>query len=180
MHSIFEVHAQAVSCKVSAHWPKELPQSIKTMRLSGRITLHSVAQISLVRGSSLGFRSLPPHFVVFIHGERDLSNLPSLGGATVQISLRIGECECCRCDLAILVWEPLTKEGRRLIPRIFTALCSINYYLPEEHLRDISPVADRRMAGSAPLLPGQGQARPRLVLPPRRLLRLRVVQVLNN
>ena len=50
-------------------------------------------------------------------------------------------------------------------------------YLPEEHLRDIFPLADGRMAGPAPLLPGEGQARPRLVLPPRGLLRVRMVQV---
>ena len=36
-----------------------------------------------------GFCSLSPHFVVFIHGERDLSSLPCLGGAAVQISLKI-------------------------------------------------------------------------------------------
>ena len=37
------------------------------------------------------FRSLSPHFVVFINGERDLSTIPNLGGAAVQISLKIGE-----------------------------------------------------------------------------------------
>ena len=49
--------------------------------------------------------------------------------------------------------------------------------LPEEPLFDVPAVADGGMAGTAPLLPGQGQARPRLVLPPRRVLRLRMVQV---
>ena len=53
---------------------------------------------------------------------------------------------------------------------------TLNHPFPEEPMRDILPVAVRRMAGVAPLLPGQGQARPRLVLPPRRLLRFRMVQ----
>ena len=44
-----------------------------------------------------GFRSLSPHFVVFIHGERDLSSLPCLGGAVVQISLKVEE--CCVADV---------------------------------------------------------------------------------
>ena len=38
-------------------------------------TIYSVVQMSLVRGSYHRFYSLSPHFVVFIHGERDLSNL---------------------------------------------------------------------------------------------------------
>ena len=51
-----------------------------------------MAQISLVRGSFQRFRSLSPHFVVFKNGERNLNNLPCLGGAAVQISLKIGQC----------------------------------------------------------------------------------------
>ena len=54
--------------------------------------MYSVAQFSLVSGSSRGFRSLSPRFVVFIRGEIDLSSLPCFGGAAVQISLKIGEC----------------------------------------------------------------------------------------
>ena len=36
-------------------------------------------------------------FFVFIHRERDLSSLPCLGGAAVQILLKIGE--CCVADV---------------------------------------------------------------------------------
>ena len=56
-------------------------------------------QIFGVRGFFRGFHSLSPHFVVFIHGERDLSSLPCLGGAAVQISLKIGGVLCCWSDL---------------------------------------------------------------------------------
>ena len=38
------------------------------------------------------FRSPSSSFVVFIHGQRDLSSLPWIGGAAVQISWKIGGC----------------------------------------------------------------------------------------
>ena len=61
-----------------------------------------------------GFRSLSPHFVLFIHGERGLSSLPCLGGAAVQISLKIGE--CCVADvissrMAQFLKEPLIQKN---------------------------------------------------------------------
>ena len=43
------------------------------------------------------FCSLSPHFVVFVHGERDLSSLPCLGEVAVQMSLKIEE--CCLADV---------------------------------------------------------------------------------
>ena len=38
------------------------------------------------------FRSPSSSFVVFLHGQRDLSSLPWIGGAAVQISWKIGGC----------------------------------------------------------------------------------------
>ena len=52
----------------------------------------------------------PPHFVVFIHGERDLSSLPCLGGAAVQISLGIEECCVAGAISSRMMREPLPKE----------------------------------------------------------------------
>ena len=63
---------------------------------------------------SRGFRSLSPHFVVFIHGERDLSSLPCFGGAAVQISLKIEECR-----VADVISSRMTRYQKELLtPKI--------------------------------------------------------------
>ena len=87
-----------------------------------------VANFFLVRGCLGSFRSLSPHFVVFIHGERDQSISPCLGGAAVQISLKMGE--CCVADVIssrmTQYWkEPLTKK-----------ICNTKYSLFTCRLRD--------------------------------------------
>ena len=75
--------------------------------------MYSVLQILLARGFFRGFRSLSPHFVVFIHGERDLCSLLFLDAAAVLFSLKI--VKCCVADVIYSRmtqhWkEPLAKK----------------------------------------------------------------------
>ena len=90
---------QSLSPSVRSHNARNfslIPVNL-TVRGPSGVSLKYVLCFANFFGKRFFPRFPPPHFVEIIHGEKDQSILPCLGGAAVQISLKIEG--CCVADV---------------------------------------------------------------------------------